>query len=201
MNLLDLLLIVIVGSSLIAGFAAGFARAGIGFFSAIAGMVFAFWFYGLPAAKIHQYVSSAMVSNLLGFLLVFFLCLTLGALMGKLLSKLFKWTGLSWLDHLLGAGFGFIRGALVAVAFVAVLMAFTPAPPPNWMVGSATLPYAIDASNMVAGLAPSALKDAFHETMVEIETAWNDQLKRSEQHQRERNREPKKPAEPDATKK
>jgi membrane protein required for colicin V production len=200
MNLLDLLLIVIVGSSLIAGFAAGFARAGIGFFAAIGGMLCAFWFYGMPAAKIHQYISSTMVSNLLGFLLVFLLCLTLGALVAKIFSKLFKWTGLSWLDHLLGAGFGFIRGTLVAVAFVAVLMAFTPTPPPNWMVGSAVLPYAIDASNMVAAMAPRALKDAFHESMFEIETAWNDQVKRAEQHQRERDhpRETQKEHEPTA---
>jgi membrane protein required for colicin V production len=198
MNLLDLLLIVIVGSSLIAGFAAGFARAGIGFFAAVAGMVFALWFYGMPAATIHKYISSTMVSNLLGFLLVFLLCLALGALLGQLLSKLFKWTGLSWLDHLLGAGFGFVRGVLVAVAFVAVLLAFTPTPPPNWMVGSTVLPYAIDASNMVADLAPRALKDAFHETMFEIQTSWHDQLKRAEEHQRERER-PREP--PDAKKK
>jgi membrane protein required for colicin V production len=207
MNLLDLLLVVIVGSSVIAGFAAGFARAGIGFVAAIVGMLFGFWFYGVPAATIHKYISSTMASDLLGFLLVFLFCLTLGALVAKILSKLFKWTGLNWLDHLLGAAFGFIRGGLVAVAFVAVLMAFTPQPPPNWMVGSAVLPYAIDASNMVAALAPSVLKDAFRESMFQIETAWNDQVKRAEQHQREREhareapREPKKDREPEPKKK
>ena len=188
MNLLDILLLVIVGSSVVAGFAAGFARAGIGFIAAIMGMLVAFWFYGRPAAIIHRYIGSVMLSNILGFLVVFLFCVAVGGLVGKVLSKLFKWTGLSWLDHIVGAGFGFIRGMLVAVAFVAVLMAFTPSPPPNWMVGSAAMPYVIEASNMCAALAPNAVKEAFHETMYDIQNAWHDQLQRSREHQQERER-------------
>jgi membrane protein required for colicin V production len=188
MNLLDILLLVIVGSSVIAGFAAGFARAGIGFLAAIIGMLLAFWFYGTPAAAIHRYVGSVMLCNVLGFLVVFVFCVAAGGLVAKLLSKLFKWTGLSWLDHLLGGGFGFVRGMLVAVAFVAVLMAFTPSPPPNWMVGSASMPYVIDASNLVAATAPNAIKEAFHETMFQVQTAWHDQVERAKQHAEERDR-------------
>ena len=195
MNLLDILLVVLVGSSVIAGFAAGFARAGIGFFAAIAGMLLAFWFYPTPAAILHKYIGSVMLSNILGFLVVFLFCVATGGLIAKLLSKLFKWTGLSWLDHILGAGFGFIRGMLVAVALVAVLMAFTPTPPPNWMVGSAALPYMIDASNLCAAMAPHAVTEAFHETMVEIETAWHDQVERAEQHEKERDRPREQPKE------
>ncbi len=101
-----------------------------------------------------------------------------GALIGKLLSKLFKWTGLSWLDRLLGGAFGFVRGSLIAIAFVAVLLAFTPKPLPNWMVDSKMLPYAIDASDMCAALAPRAIKDAFRESMREIAETWDDQLKK-----------------------
>lgn len=192
MNLFDILLAVIVGSSVVAGFAAGFARAGIGFFAAIVGMLIAFWFYGTPAATLHRYIGSTMLCNILGFLLVFLFCVALGGLIAKLLAKLFKWTGLSWLDHILGAGFGFIRGMLVAVAFVAVLMAFTPSPPPNWMVGSATLPYVIDASNLCAALAPNSVKEAFRVTMQEIEQAWHDQVDRAQRHQDERTSEGKK---------
>ena len=44
---------------------------------------------------------------------------------------LFKWTGLSWLDRLLGGVFGLVRGSVIAVAFVAVLLAFTAKPLPQ----------------------------------------------------------------------
>ena len=177
MNLLDILLVVIVGGSIAAGWMAGFARVGIGFIATICGLLFGFWFYGIPAAWIHQHISSVALSNILGFFTVMALFHIAGALFGKLLSVLFKWTGLSWLDRLMGGAFGLVRGGLIAVAFVAVLMAFTPRPAPNWMVDSAVLPYAIDASNMCAALAPSSIKDAFREAMNDIRKAWDEQLK------------------------
>jgi len=71
---------------------------------------------------VHKYVHSVTASNLIGFFVVFFGLIFVGALIGKLLSKLFRWTGLSWLDRLMGAAFGLVRGALAAVAFIAVLL-------------------------------------------------------------------------------
>jgi membrane protein required for colicin V production len=190
-SLLDLLLAVIVGSSIVFGFLAGFARAGVGFLASIAGVLFGFWFYGIPAAWIHKYVSSSTLSNVAGFLAVFAACVLLGALIGKLLAKLLKWTGLSWLDRLMGAGFGLVRGSIAAVAFVAILLAFTPKPVPNWMTGSYLLPYAIDASNIVASLAPRLLKDSVRETALEVHQAWEDQVRKSQR--REKKAEPKSP--------
>ncbi len=177
MNLLDILLVVILALSVASGFVAGFARVGISFIAAIAGLLFGFWFYGIPAATLHKYLSSEMLSNVLGFLLIFLGFSAVGALIGKLISKFFKATGLSWLDRILGAGFGFVRGALMVVAFVAVLMAFTPKPMPNWMVDSKVLPYAVDASDLCASLAPRALKDAFDDGLREIRKVWDEQMK------------------------
>ena len=178
MNLLDLLLVIIVGASVVTGFMAGFARVGIGFMATVAGLVCGFWFYGIPAAWLHQHLKSAVASNLIGFFVVFFGFVFAGALLGKLLSKLFRWTGLSWLDRLLGGGFGLVRGSLIAVAFVSVLLAFTPRPLPNWMVDSMVLPYAIDASNLCAALAPNALKEGFRESMRDIRKAWDEQMRK-----------------------
>ena len=185
MSFLDLVLIAIVGGSIVSGFLAGFARAGVGFLASITGVLFGFWFYGIPAEWVHKFISSVAVSNLVGFLVVFVACVALGGLIGLLLSKLFKWTGLSWLDRLMGAGFGFVRGALAAVAFVSVLLAFTPRPVPAWMTGSFLLPYAIDTSNVLASLAPRALKDPVRDTVREIRQAWDDQVRKSQKHERE----------------
>lgn len=200
MSLLDLLLIAIVGGSVIFGFLAGFARAGVGFLAAVTGVLFGFWFYGIPAAWIHQYVASPTFSNLAGFLVVFVGFVLVGGLIGKLLAKLFKWTGLSWLDRLMGAGFGLVRGAVAAVAFVSVLMAFTPKPVPRWMTGSLLLPYALDTSNVLASLAPRALKNAVSQTVGEIRQAWDDEVHKSQKRgdkrdndKRQKTSEPKSP--------
>lgn len=195
MSLFDVLLIAIVGGSVVFGFLAGFARAGIGFLAAVTGILFGFWFYGIPAAWIHTFVSSVAFSNLAGFLIVFFACTLLGGLIGNLLARLFKWTGLSWLDRIMGAGFGLVRGGLAAVAFVSVLMAFTPRPMPAWMTGSFLLPYAIDASNVLASLAPRALKEPVRESVEEIRRAWDEQIRKSRKkdEKRDRTAEPKSP--------
>ena len=179
MNLLDLVLVVVVAASAVAGFSAGFARVGIGFVATICGLVFGFWFYWIPADWFQRhFTQNVTLASMLGFFTVFFVVHVAGALVGKMLSRLFKWTGLSWLDRLLGGAFGCVRGALFAVAFVAVLLAFTPKPMPNWMVDSEVLPYAIDASNLCASLAPAAVKNAFHDSMEEIHKAWEEQLKK-----------------------
>jgi membrane protein required for colicin V production len=117
------------------------------------------------------------VCNLLGFLAVLAIFNIVGALIGKILSKLFKWTGLSWLDRLMGGAFGFVRGALIAIGFVAVLMAFTPKPLPEWMVDSQLLPYAVEGSDICASIAPSGIKNAFREALTDIRKAWDEQLK------------------------
>jgi membrane protein required for colicin V production len=181
-NLLDLLLIVMLAVSVAAGFAAGFARAAIGFIAVIGGILCGFWFYGIPGDWLHRYISSTTLSNILGFMIVFFGFQLVGGIVGKIVANLFKWTGLSFVDRILGAGFGFVRGTLAAVAFVAVLMAFTPAPPPNWMVNSTLLPYALDASHVCAALAPHALTDAFRISMNEIRKVWDDQVRKAREH-------------------
>jgi membrane protein required for colicin V production len=189
-SLLDLLLGLIVISSVIAGFSAGFARVGIGFCATIAGIIFGFWYYETPAAWIHKTINSQTVSNVLGFLVILWAVLLVGALVAKAVATLFKMTGLSWLNRLLGAAFGFVRGALIGVAFVAVLLAFAPKPLPNWMVNSLLLPYAIDASDVCASIAPAALKDAFRESMQEIRKDWEEELKKSKRKKGERDFQP-----------
>ena len=178
-SLLDLIVLLILGLSAGAGFMAGFARVGIGFIAAVFGVLFGFWFYGIPAGWVHAYIHSVLASNLIGFALVFWAFLLAGALFGRVVSKLFKWTGLSWLDRLMGGVFGMVRGALVAVALIAMLMAFTPKPMPNWMVDSKVLPYAMDTSNLLAGLAPNAIKEAFRDSMREMHRIWDEQLRKS----------------------
>jgi membrane protein required for colicin V production len=184
MNLLDLLLVVIVGCSVAAGFAAGFARVGIGFIAAISGLLFGFWYYNIPAAWLHEHGKmSADAANMLGFFIVFLMFVSAGAMLGKLLSKLFKWTGLNWLDRVLGGIFGLVRGALLAVICVAVIMAFTPKPLPPWMIGSEVLPYVMDASNLCSKLAPNAVKEAFRDSMFEIRKLWEEELRKKQKKQ------------------
>ncbi len=163
MNWIDILLCLVVLFSVLAGFAAGFARVGIGFAAALLGIFCGFWFYGIAAEHVVDYVSSRAVANLIGFFVIFFGIVFLGAVVGRILAKFFKWVGLSWFDRLLGGAFGLVRGLLIAVALVTVLLAFAPSPPPRSVVESKTLPYVVDASNILAALTPHEIKEAFRD--------------------------------------
>ena len=176
MNLLDLLLAVIVGGSVIAGFMSGFTRTALGMVAAVAGVILGFWFYNVPGSWYVGMTGSQTVADLFGFFTVFLITLAIGALIARLVSGLFKLVGLSGLDRLAGATFGLVRGIFVAAAAVAVLVAATPRPVPNWMKGSALLPYALGASNLASSLAPQGLKNSLSSSIGEIRQAWNDEV-------------------------
>ena len=141
-------------------------------------MFLGFWTYGIAGGYVLDYVSSRPVANLIGFFLVFFGVVLLGAVIGRLVAKLFKWIGLSWFDRLLGAGFGALRGLLIAIALTTVLMAFSPSPPPRSLVDSKVMPWVVDASAVLSYLTPHEVKDAFHDTQEKVKRIWQDQLNR-----------------------
>jgi membrane protein required for colicin V production len=178
LNWIDLLLLVVLGASILTGFAAGFARVGVGFIAMIVGLFCGFWFYGIVAAYVLDYVSSRAIANLIGFFVIFSVVLMVGAILGRILAKFFKWVGLSWLDRLLGGAFGLLRGLVIAAGMVTVLLAFAPSPPPGSVVDSQFLPYVISVSGILAALTPREIKDSFAATKDKVKADWSEQTAR-----------------------
>jgi membrane protein required for colicin V production len=174
MNWIDLLLLLVVGISVLSGLMAGFARVGVGFIAALAGIFFGFWSYGIVGAYFLDYVSSKALANLIGFFIIFAVVLLIGAIVGRILAKFLKWVGLSWFDRLLGGAFGLVRGAIMAAAMVTVLLAFAPSPPPRSVVDSKLMPYVIDVSNVLAAMTPREIKEAFRDTRDRVKKAWTE---------------------------
>lgn len=175
MNWIDWLLLLVVGASVLSGFMTGFARVVVGFVATILGILCGFWFYGIAAGYVIDYVSSRAVANLIGFFVIFVGILVLGAMVGYILVKLFKWAGLSWLDRLLGGAFGLVRGAVIAVALVTVLMAFSPSPPPGSVAGSKWMSHLASISNILAAMTPREIKDNFRQTKEKVQKMWSEQ--------------------------
>ena len=173
MNWIDLLLLIVIGASVLTGFAAGFARVGVGFIAMIVGLFCGFWFYGIVAAYVLDYVSSRAIANLAGFFVIFAGVLMVGALVGRILAKFFKWVGLSWLDRLLGCAFGLVRGLFIGAGMVTVLLAFSPSPPPGSVLDSKLMPYVITASGIFAALTPREIKDDFYATRDKVQAEWS----------------------------
>jgi membrane protein required for colicin V production len=173
-NWLDIVLILIIASSIFSGFASGMARVIVGMGTTILAIILSVWFYGSMAGVFQEYVSSRAIANIIGFFVVFVCIMVAGGLLGALLAKLFKWVGLGWLDRLLGGALGLVRGILISVVLIMIVMAFTATPPPRSVVNSRIAPYVVGAASVLTAITPHELKDGFRESYERVKKAWND---------------------------
>ena len=177
MNWLDIVILVIVAWSVLAAFRKGLAREILGLASVVLALLLALWFYGTAAAWLAPYLSSRPLANAAGFAAVFLGVMLLGAAAGYVLGRFLRVTGLSIVDHALGAAFGVLRGALIAIALVMAIMAFSKdGQPPESIVRSRTAPYVAGAARMFAAMAPHETKEGFRKTYDQARKAWGKAL-------------------------
>jgi len=177
MNWLDVVLLFILAASIMTSFRKGFTREVIGLASVVLALVLGIELYGSAGSLLASYVSTPAAANFAGFFLVFFGVLLVGAMVSYVLGKFLRVTGLSFVDHALGAGFGAVRGLLIAVALIMGIMAFSPSnQAPQSVVQSRTAPYVVDAARAVAAVAPHELKEGFRKTYAEVKTIWGKTL-------------------------
>ena len=176
MNWLDFVFVIFLVVFAFQGLAEGFSRLIVGLVATIAGLLIASWCYAVPAAWLVPYVSSKAIANVLGFVLIFVLIQILGGVIGLILSKLFKWTGLGWLDRLLGFAFGAVKAVIVGIVLVLILTAFPIKPVPDSVSHSQVAPYLIDGAHALTYMAPHELRQSFRETYDRIRDFWRKQM-------------------------
>lgn len=167
MNWLDYVLIAILAFSAIQSFRRGFSREIISLAATVAGFVLGMWFYGTAGLLVSRWITSERIANLVGFLLVFLGVILAGAIVGAIVRKFLSAVGLSFFDRLLGAVFGLLRGAVIAVALLTAWMAFAPRndskSAPGAMVHSQIAPWLTKASSLFVSIAPAEMRISFHE--------------------------------------
>jgi membrane protein required for colicin V production len=172
MNVFDIFLLGVIAVSGLSGIRTGFTRVVVHLAASIVGLLAAFWCYGIVAAQLHPWIGQPLAAQVIGFCLIFFGTMLLGSLCGMVLVRFFDLIGLGWLDHLLGAAAGLLRGALLVAMIAAVVVAFTPQPTPAFLSESQVLPYATNASGLIAEFAPKHLRDDFLDQMFKLKQMW-----------------------------
>jgi len=164
-NWLDYILLTILLVSMLMSARKGFSREIIGLVAAFFALVLGMWFYGLAGSFVIRYVASERIANLIGFLLVVFAVLVLGGVLGRILSGFVRKAGLSFFDVVLGAGFGLVRGLLIAISLLTAFLAFGPQVDSKTvaqsMLHSRIAPYVLEASHAFVTIAPMELKASF----------------------------------------
>jgi membrane protein required for colicin V production len=120
--------------------------------------VAAFWLtvaFGSTVSAWFGGIESPSARFFLGHAAVFLAVLLAGSAITWLIGRAIAGSGLSTTDRLLGIGFGFARGVVLACVAV-LLMGFTPAPKDTWWRESRLLPRAQTGAEWMAEFLPKA---------------------------------------------
>ena len=174
----DVLFAAIILLSTVCAFFKGMFREIVGIGVVILGFTLAVLYYHAPAAKFVDFGCSETVAGLLGFLSIFLGCVILGAVTTFTVNRFLKAVHLKWIDRLLGAIFGFIRGWIISTIIVLALTAFSAQN--NFTARSLLVPYLLGSAGLLIQLTPGELKEKFEEHSRRIINYWNKALENHE---------------------
>lgn len=127
-TVVDFIVIGIIVFSGILGLVRGLAREACSLVGFILAMYLAYTFSAIAATQWLSLVPGGVIAqNVLAFAVIFVLVLILAKIITNTFSRLINSIGLSFFDRLLGAVFGFARGALIVVV-LSTLFALTDIP-------------------------------------------------------------------------
>ncbi len=168
MNWVDWLLISILLTSVIAGFAEGFVRIAVGSLALVLGFFFASWFHGLAGAWLEPWIHSKALTSIFGFLIILIGMILLGAFVAWVIQRVFKVIGLSWVDRLAGGLIGAVRGIFIVAIGALLLSAFAPKRMPVAVSQSELAPYVLGMSRILSDMTPYEIKNGFEQTYQEF---------------------------------
>ncbi len=165
MNWLDFVLLAIILVTAVVGIFKGFVRQVIGLVAVVAGLILACLYYEQTAGVFMTFVKNQLVSNFLGFLLIFVVVLIAGAILGHLFTKAMKGP-LAFVNRLFGAIFGVIKAVLICGILVFALVSFEIAKPA--LETSILAPACLGVTRAVVNLIPQDLRAKFNSSYREI---------------------------------
>lgn len=124
MNALDWVIIVVLVVSMVTAAAQGFFFEIFSFAGAVIGYLLAAWEYKSVASWFAPYVKTEWIAQSAAFLAVFLAVVITAGIIGRIARWAAGTVGLRWVDRLLGAAFGVLRGALVVMVLVMAMASF-----------------------------------------------------------------------------
>jgi len=162
--------VIILVSTVVACFK-GLARELISLGALIVGLIAAAFYYPRVGAWFRDLTSSENVSSFIGFMIIFLGCLIVGGVAAHVVKRLIKMAALTWVDRILGAIFGFVRGWALASIIVLALVAFPIRE--NRLARSYLGPYLLAGARGAVLLVPGELKEKFRSGYKQVLDALN----------------------------
>ena len=157
--LLDVVLGLMVLLSLGFGIARGLLREVLSLIAWVTAFWLAFVYGPAVALRIDPILQNPTLSQVAGAVLIFIVVLIGLLVVASLISRIFKATGLTGIDRVLGGLFGTVR-ALVIIISVLLVARFTAAADQGWYNASALIPYFDPVADWASGWLTQSLMDS-----------------------------------------
>ena len=168
--MLDVVLGVILLVSVFGVARNGITKEAIRIAALILGTLASMWGYGVLAGILRPWIQNGRIASGVAFVLIFVGCIVAGALLARVLAGVWSMTGLRWIDRLLGAAFGVVRGLLITAVILLGLVAFQPFSGTSGAIANSRIaPWVLHLARTAAALAPQGLRDAFGQGMTLVE--------------------------------
>jgi membrane protein required for colicin V production len=162
MSIGDWLFAAIIILSVLVAAAQGFFLEVFSLAGVVVGFLLAAWEYTTVAGWM-TFINPPWAADLVAFFVVFVVVTILAGAIGRIVSWGMKQVGLRWVDRVLGAAFGIVRGLLVVTVIVMATAAF--APNALWLRQSQTAPYFLVIGRGASWLAPAEVRNRVREGM------------------------------------
>ena len=123
MNWLDIVLIVVLVIPALVGLRRGLIKAALSLAGLIVGVVLAGNFYG-SVSGLFGFIDNQDVANILAFVLILVVVIVVATVLAHMLKFAVSVVMLGWVDHVGGAVFGFLLGAIFLGALLATAVQF-----------------------------------------------------------------------------
>lgn len=170
-SFLDFVFVLIVLASTGIALTKGLVREIISLLALLGGLILAAFFYASAGNWFAEFTRTRAIADLLGFLVIFLGVLLLGAISAFLVNRFIKMASLKWVDRLLGACFGFLRGWAIASILALALIAF---PVREGLIARSYLaPFLLAGARAAVLIVPQSLKDKFEQQYQKVLHNWN----------------------------
>jgi membrane protein required for colicin V production len=171
MNLLDGVLIVILGYCLIRGIFRGLIKEASAIIGVLGGYYAAYTYYPSVAHLLAHWISNSGYLNIISFLLLFMVVFWIVSIAGVVLKYLMNIAFLGWTDRICGALFGALKAMLINLVLILVLTTFLPRNA-HIIKESRGAHGLLRFSAYLVKVAPKEMKESFEAKMKALNKSW-----------------------------
>jgi membrane protein required for colicin V production len=165
-----IVLISVVSAARSGFFIEAFSLAGV-----VLGLLIASWNFQRLMPWIMQFVHTPAIAEAIAFIVIAIGIMVAAGLLGRVLRWSARSVGLGWLDRLIGAAFGFLKGCVLVTLGVMALAAFLPHN--GWLDRSQLAPVFLSAAHTTTAVTPTQLGERIREGIKIIRDAQPDWLR------------------------